>query len=149
MIPIYPYPQFPPQSERILDGGGKMLQPFYYLLRALFLRGGGNSGVPNTAANALTATGNSQATALQLTNDFNAVLLGSGGVSLYPLQPGQWQLVFNRTGGNLNIYPDVGGEIDQLSINAPYVLATTKSQLFWCATTFASGGHVYRSFQPG
>lgn len=150
MIPIYPYPQFPPQNERILDGGGKMLQPFYYLLRALFLRGGGNSGIPLTVGNALKASGVSLATALQLTNDLNEILSGSGhGVSLYPLQPGQWQLAYNGSGGSVSVYPDAGGQIDALGTSTAYSLANTKSQIFWCASTLSSGAHQYRSLQLG
>ena len=149
MIPLNPQ-QLPPQQSRWHQGGGQPSTPAFYLMRSLFLRTGGNSGIPQTVGSGLTAAGSGRTTAQQLSEDFNEVTSGTGGVALHPLKPGQFMLVFNGLGGNLNVYPANMGQIDALAVDAPYVLATGKSQLFWCATLLAgSGGSHYRSLQLG
>lgn len=44
--------------------------------------------------------------------------------------PGVASTVFNRGANPLKVYPPVGGEIDSLGVDQPYVLAATKMQVF-------------------
>ena len=111
---------------------GSLSNPFRIFLQALWNRTGQGTGIPLQVANALAATGSSQATALQLNVDINEVLTvppGSG-VLLLPLQAGQEQQVFNGDGGNLLVYPASGYSIDALAVNAAYTLAAGKTQIF-------------------
>ena len=147
MISLNPY-QLPGTTVDMAKGDGSPTTQYYYLFRALFLRSGGQSGIPFTVGANLTAAGIGQSTALVLTNDFNEVLNGSGGVSLAALQPGQFQLVFNGL-GSLNVYPAVNGQIDAIAANGPYSLANGKTQIFWCPKLLASGVALYRSLQLG
>ena len=151
MISLFTYPQFPPQGLAQVDGSGKLLTSLYYLLQAIYKRTGNNSGVTWTVGSGLTATGVSQTLALQLNDDYNEVTGGSGlGVMLHQLQPGQQQWVFNGNGGNINVYPIIGGgQIDALLVNAPYVLGNGKTQIFTCPKLLASGASFYRSTQLG
>lgn len=147
MIPRYPQ-QLPPQEGQWIKGQSLNL-PAFSLLKALFLRSGGNSGIPFTVGAALVAAGVDQPSALGLSNDFNEVLSGSGGVALAALQPGQWMLVFNGLGGGLNVFPASKGQIDALAVNAAYPLNAGKTQIFWCAKLLTSGGSFYHSVQLG
>lgn len=147
---VFPYPQFPPQNQPAITGGGAMAQQFYYMLRALFLRTGGNSGVAPTVGTALSATGASQSAALALTDDYNVVTGGSGdGVSLFALQAGQQQVVLNLSGGNISVYPPSGGQINAITANDPYTLANGKTQIFWCDETLASGAPHFNTVTLG
>ena len=149
MISLFPYSQFPPQGLRQIDGSGKLLNPLYYLLQALYKRTGGNSGILWTVGANLTATGFAQNTALAITNDYNEVLTGIGlSVVLAQLQVGQQQWVFNGTGGNLRIFPPVGGQIDALGPNNFYLLSNGKTQIFTCPSLLGSVS-FYRSCQLG
>ena len=150
MITLFQYSQFPPQGQQQIDAGGKLLNPLYYMLQAIYKRTGGNSGILLTGGAALAATGATQALALELTDDYNEVLTGAGlGVRLTTLQPVQQQWVFNGTGGNLNVYPMVGGQIDAIAVDSPYVLANGKTQIFTCPSLRANGSSFYRSLQLG
>lgn len=85
-----------------------------------------------TVQNGAEATGNSQATALQMTTEWIEVTVtpvGSG-VALRPFGPGVASSVFNRGANALNIYPPVGGTIDTRAVNAPYPLPVGKVQVF-------------------
>ena len=147
MIQRFPHQLPPERGQWVRDQS--VTRPHFSLLKALFERTGGNSGISSTVGSALTAAGTTQATALVLSNDFNTVTLGSGGVALAALQPGQFMLVFNLVGGNLNVYPASNGQIDALAVNAPYVLANDKTQIYWCEKLLASGGSFYRSIKLG
>lgn len=149
MIPLFAT-QFPPQGQQQIDGSGKLLNPLYYFLQAVFRRTGGQNGLLWTTGQGLAATGATQALALPLTDDYNEVLTGSGlGVMLAQLQPSQQQWVFNGTGGGLNVYPQLGGRIDAIAVNGPYVLANGKTQIFTCPDLLANGVSFYRSLQLG
>lgn len=149
MIPLYPYQQ-PPQTARLVQGDGTLIPSFWYFLRALFLRSGGDGGIPIVVDPDLAALGASQTTALSLTEDYSEILSGSGnGAILASLQPGQFQIVFNGTGGDVSIYPEVGGEIDALGANAAYTLPNGKTQIFWCTKLRTNGSSFYRSTQLG
>ena len=143
MIPLNPQ-QLPPQNSDWVSGS-HMTQKAFFLIRSLFNRTGGNSGIPNTVGAGLTAAGASQVTALALTNDFNEVTGGSGGVMLAMLRPGQLQWVYNGLGGGLNVYPFSNGQIDANAVNGAYSLNAGKTQMFWCPKLLASGGTFYRS----
>ena len=124
---------------------GSLANPFRIFLQSLWNRTGQGTGIPLQVANALPATGETQATALQLNEDLNEVLSGSGGgVVLLPLEVGQWQSVFNGTGGNVLVFPAPGYNIDALAANAAYTLANLKTQIF-----FAYQPTQLRSLQLG
>ena len=78
----------------------------------------------------LVASGATQATALQLTDQWNVVTSGSGGVLLAVSQPGQIQIVFNKSGSGINVYPPPGYNIDAAAANVAYSLANPKVQIF-------------------
>ena len=143
MIQLFPQQLPPNQSQWVI--GQQVTTRVFYFLKALFDRTGGNSGVFQTAGSGLTVS----SSPLTLTEDFSEILSGSGDVSLSAIKPGQWQVVYNGLAGNLNVLPASGGQIDALAVDAPYVLATGKSQFFWCASLLASGGSFYRSLQLG
>ncbi len=143
MIPQYPY-QLLTQTENWITGGSPSTR-FFYLIRALFNRTGGSSGIPLTVGPALVAAGVGQSTALVLANDINEVLTGSGGVALASLQPGQLQIVYNGLGGNLNVYPVHNGQINALGNDAPFVLGSGKTQFFICYKLQTNGGPLYRT----
>ena len=149
MIPVYPFGQFLAPTTPAVNPNGTLMQTFYYLLRSVYLRTGGTSGLQYTAGVNLTATSGS-AGPLALTDDYNEVLSGSGaGVQLANLQGLQSQVVYNGSGGNIDVYPFTGGQIDALALNAAYVLANGKTQIFWCPKLLASGAPFYRSTQLG
>ena len=112
-------------------------------LRALWNRTGAGTGISNAVGLALSGAGATQATATALTSDWNQITT-NGGVILPVLTGGQAVLVANEGGGNSNIYPPVGSQIDALGVNAPYVLATLKLQLY----SYFSASQIY-SLQLG
>jgi hypothetical protein len=114
---------------------------------ALFNRTGGATGIPFTSGASLVASGATQAKALQLVNDYNEVLSGSGGVSLFALQPAQSQVVFNGSGSTITVFPASGGQIDGNAINAGISLGNNTFGFFTAFELLAGGGTLYRSFQ--
>ena len=140
MIPLYPFQQQPAQQS-LVGRAGEARQTFYNFLRALFLRTGGNSGIPDTVGNGLTASGQT------LSDDYNEMLHGPGGtVVLANLQGGQRQVVYNGSGGAVTVHPFGSGLIDG---SATYSLANTKTQIFTCYGLLANGSPYYRSTQLG
>ncbi len=116
-----PLPQAPfvnPQDGTLSYDG------YQYLLSLLNANA---SQIPTaTTSNNLVATGTNQATALQLTSQWNEVdtVPAGSGVLLSAYQPGQSQTVFNGDPSNaLLIYPPPGMQIDALGVNAAYSLA--------------------------
>lgn len=99
----------------------------------LFGRTGSGSGLPSVGLN-LVAAGNAQANALQLSNDWNEVDSGAGGVIFPQMQQGADIIVWNFSGNNLNCYPAIVSatpvQIDALGVNEPYILANNKMQWF-------------------
>ena len=119
---LYPT-NFPPQTNPVIDKNGNMTIPGTNFWKALWNRTGGGTGIVNSAANTVTASGQT------LTDDITNITAGSGGtVTLVALQPGQQQLVRNVSGGNVTISP-ASGSIDG---GATFILATTKSAIFSC-----------------
>lgn len=148
MIPLFITQQLTPQTVAI-NPDGTLANRFYFLIRALLLRTGNTGSVPFTVGHNLVAAGASQATALALVDDYNEVLSGGGGVALAELQPGQTQVVFNGSGGGINVYPNDGGKIDALAIDGAYGLANGKTQAFTCYSISAAGLTQFRTLQLG
>jgi hypothetical protein len=150
LIPVWPQQLIGPKDE-VLSHAGGFSRSVFYLIRALFERTGGDSGLIDTVGADLDATGDTLATAEVLSNDYNEVLNAIGtGVVLAQLQPSQYQWVFNGTGGDLDVYPPPPGEIDALGVAQPYVLANGKTQIFFCVKLLpVTGGQFFRSLQLG
>jgi len=105
-----------------------------YLLLALWNRTGKGSGIVPIVSPPLTATGNSQATALGLVADWNDVetVLAGSGVVMPTLKPGNDIVVFNGSATALNVYPFSGAAIDAFAVNAPFVLPAGKLRCWQC-----------------
>jgi len=72
-------------------------------------------------SNTLTATGNSQGTALQLPSDFcvfTTVAASTGAIMPATCSPGDWYTVVNHGANTLSLYPPSGGKIKNGSTNA-------------------------------
>src|SRR5215475_6029365 len=95
-------------SEPFVDRQG-VLVPLtaYKLIQSLWNRTGAGDGIVPSIATGLTAAGNSQLTALALTDDWNEVdtVAGGTGVQIPQLSPGQMIAVFNGGANALAIYP--------------------------------------------
>lgn len=121
-----PPPQAPfVKPERTLSDEG-----YQYLLSLLATAS--SAIATSTVDTGLVATGSNQATALQLSaqwNEVSTVPLASG-VLLQALQPGQSQTVFNHGANALNIYPPPGMQIDALDVNLAYALAAGSRHTF-------------------
>lgn len=90
----------------------------------------------------LTATGSTQATALQLNSQWNEVgtaAFGANGVILSALQAGQSQTVFNASGTAINVFPPPGAQINAQAANTPFSLADGLRQTF----DFTSSDKIY------
>lgn len=84
----------------------------------------------NSVATGLVAAGTTQGTALVLTRNWNEIITTpvNSGVTLAALGAGQPGKVWNEGANPLNVYPPVGGQIDALGVNNPYILAAGKCQ---------------------
>lgn len=124
---------FPPPHEPLHENNGAMTLIGRQYHQALWNRTGGASGIIPSVRRGLIAVGASQLTALQLQDEVNQIdtVLAGTGVQFPQLQVGQKDLhVFNNGANSLKIYPPGGSSIDGLAINAPYVLAAGKLQVF-------------------
>ena len=115
----------PPPQEPFVDPKTGVLSNSGYQYLLSLLNAASSSQATATVAKGLEATGLNQATALQLTDQWNEVdtVPANSGVLLEVLNPGQSQTVFNGGVNNLNVYPPPGVQIDALGENEPYVLA--------------------------
>jgi hypothetical protein len=136
-LPVFPYPQFPPQAAKSVNPDGSMANPFYYLLQALFQRTGTNSGVAQSIGTSISAAGGTQATATALSSNYNFITGGTGGVLLPTMQPGQSVVVFNQTSAAINVYPPTGAAINGLTVNAPISMPAGTNYTFICQSTTA------------
>jgi hypothetical protein len=114
-----------PQAPFVNSKDGTLSYDGYqYLLSLLNVNAG---KIPTaTVSTGLTSTGTNQATALQLSDQWNEVdTVPSGtGVLLAAYQPGQSQIVFNGDPANsLNVYPPPGFQINSIGANAAFLLA--------------------------
>lgn len=85
-----------------------------------------------TSETGVTATGTTQATARAMTTEWIVITTTplNSGVGLVGFGAGVPSEVFNHGVNPLKVYPPVGSQIDALGVNAPYVLAASKMQLF-------------------
>jgi len=95
------------------------------------------SSLPTAAASKLgfdavaniTATGGSQGAAAPLVSNFSIANAGSGaGVIL--TRTHEMFAVINTSGGNVTVYPQVGGQINGAAANAGLVVGTGKQAIF-------------------
>lgn len=132
MFQAFPY-KFP-QGPVIDLKTGRFTTDGQFFNLSLFNRTGGSDGIGPMVSAPLTAAGNSQATALLLAADWNdveTVPVGSG-VIFPSMKPGTDIWVFNGNATSVNVYPFVGAAIDQLAVNAAFVLAQNKLRCFQC-----------------
>jgi len=108
---------FPPQNTPIVDQKGTLTTPWMAVLRSVWGRSGGGTGILNQV--------NIAATDL-LVQDWN--LVTASPVTLPALTGGQLIVVQNASGGALTIDAPAGATIDG---GANYSLANTKMQIFW------------------
>lgn len=76
------------------------------------------------------AAGSNQASATQLTSQWNQVTSGSGGVLLSSYQAGLQQFVANTSGGGISVFPPPGAQINALGVNAAFSLSNNSSATF-------------------
>lgn len=114
----------PPQSPFVDPKTGVLSNDGYqYLLSTLAALA--NSQANATIDNGLVATGTNQATALQLSaqwNEIDTVPAGTGAL-LAAFNAGQSQTVFNQGANPLKVYPPPGMQIDALGENVDFPLA--------------------------
>lgn len=123
----------PPQSPFVNQATGFLSNDGYQYLLGIINQL--QNAVPTSSiANGLEATGTTQATALQLTSQWNEVtsVIGGGenGVLLDAFQPGQSQTVFNNAGTAILVYPPPGAQINNLGVNIAYELDSGDRQTF-------------------
>lgn len=91
------------------------------------------SGTTAAVETGIAAAGATQATATALSSQWNEVdsaPAAGAGVLLEALQAGQTQVVVNVSGVSINVYPQPGGKINALGINAPFPLANGSRATF-------------------
>lgn len=111
-----------PQSPFVNPQSGTLSYDGYQYLLSLLAQASGSTA---TVASSLTSTGTNQATALQLSSQWNEVdTVASGtGVLLSAYQAGQSQVVFNEGTNPLLVYPAPGIQINALGNNVAFSLA--------------------------
>lgn len=91
------------------------------------------AAINGTSANNLTATGNSQGTALPLPADvckFTTVAASTGTI-IPPANPGDSGTVFNGGASALLLYPPTGGKINAVATNSGYSIAAATPYCDW------------------
>lgn len=120
----------PPQTPFVNQGSLTISNDGYQFLLSLLLAA---ANAANSVAPGLTATGTTQANALQLSADWNevtAVPFGAG-VLLEALGIGEKQKVFNADPNNaLAVYPPPGMLINALGVDLAFSLAPKTSAEF-------------------
>lgn len=94
-------------------------------------------------SNSLTATGNSQGTALAIPSDFcvfTTVAASTGAIMPSNCLPGDWYTIVNHGASTLSVYPPTGGKIANGSANAAFSVAANKMAQIVCVDplTFAA-----------
>lgn len=84
-----------------------------------------------TIDTALTATGNSQGTALALVSQFNQVGTTAASTGVILTQTGGLVYIFNGGANTLSVYPPTGGTVNGAAANAAASLPTLKGMLLW------------------
>lgn len=91
----------------------------------------------DTGINNLTATGLTQATALQLAHSVNAFLTvtaGANGARLEPIATCKWSCIMVRNddaADTLNVYPATGEFINALAVNTPIAIPAGSARIFF------------------
>lgn len=115
-----------PQSPFVESPGLNLSYDGNQYLLSLIAAAATNQATSTVAQN-LSATGTNQATAFQLSAQWNEVdtaTLAQNGVLLSSFQQGQSQTVVNLSGMSINVYPPPGGQIDAQLPNQAFALAT-------------------------
>lgn len=90
-------------------------------------------------ATGLTATGSTQGGAYEVTfakNAFTTVAAGTGAILDSDAAPGDSQLIYNGGANVLRVYPQSGGQINNLGANNPaFVQPRTSAEFFMLTTT--------------
>lgn len=131
----------PPPQSPFVDAGTRNLSydGYQFLLALLSLA---ETTVPTASVdNDVAAAGTNQATATQLTSQWNEVTTApsGSGVLLSAYQAGQTQVVINSSGNAVLCYPPPGATINSLAVNAPYSLANGSRASF----DFISDSQIY------
>lgn len=134
--------QLLPAKNPHMEKDGTPSYPFINHLRQIFNRTGGGTGIVNKVNQTVTASGNSQETATQLTHDWHMITDGQGGVTMQSIKPGQDLTVFNNSGQDQHIYPFSGAQIDALGENAPFTIPHGKAVTIQCYTTTVPASDV-------
>ena len=95
------------------------------------------------------ATGTNQLTAQLITSQatvFTSVPAGTGAILPSAGSSMVGLLIWNMNGNVLSIYPQLGGQIDSLATNAPYLLAPGASVAFYCFDPAINTGKNWHSF---
>jgi hypothetical protein len=121
----------PPQTPFVDPSTGILSQQGYQYFVGLLTQIA-QSVATATLSPQVAASGNNQATATQLTSQWNLITAGAAdsGVLLSIYNSGQSQIVFNSSGETILIYPPPGYQIDALGDNAAYSLANATMQIF-------------------
>ena len=114
----------PPQEPFVDPATGNLSNSGYQYLLSVINQANTNQATA-TVGGGLVATGTNQATALQLSDQWNEVdtVAAGTGVLLSAYGVGQSQLVANEGANALKIYPPPGMQIDAMALNQPYSLA--------------------------
>lgn len=121
----------PPQSPFVDTGTLNLSYDGYQFLLSL-LNAAANAQSTSSVDTGLTATGTNQATAFQLSSQWNEIdtTAAGTGVLLTAYQPGQAQVVFNGGVNPLLVYPPPGAMINALGANVAFSLAAGSRQTF-------------------
>lgn len=96
------------------------------------------TGMLYSTSSGLTGTGTNQATALAITksyNVFSTVALNTGAILPTPSTGGYVCVIYNNGANNLNIYPNVGGQINTQGTNIAYQVAPLNFVTFIAETS--------------
>ena len=101
--------------------------------------------IQGNANTAITAAGTTLATATDLTNDFNIVTTATAGhgVQLDTGVVGDWQVVYNNTLVNINVYPSSSSaKINQIPAGSAHVLAAQTACIYFIASATQHIGNL-------
>lgn len=96
-------------------------------------------------SNTLTATGNSQGTALAIPSDFavfTTVAASTGTIMPSNCNPGDWYTIVNHGANTLSVYPPVGGKIANGSTNAAFSVGSNKTAQVICISNSSFAASV-------
>ncbi len=91
-----------------------------------------------TSRAVIAAAGTTQGTATRLTAAESIITSGTGGVIVPALPLTAVWVIWNRSGASLNVYPDVGAQLETLGLNLPEIIANN-SKVTVAYTTSTQG----------